>query len=193
LVFNASRSIVLEIIDIGQNASHPDPNIATSEPVTKDNATAKLASHAIEDISEVPSIIMNGPTATDGTAKVPSITTKKPSAKGGTAEKPTPAFEVYILSLISCLATIHILIDKQSIIHFRWCRNQIGTLCHWHYTLINVIPPGQFHGRPHISTIFTPILNLAYISIDISGAALTGIGEQLEQPSNSITNSHRFD
>jgi hypothetical protein len=97
---------VLAVIDIGQNASNPDPSIATNEPVTKDNTTAKLAS-TLEDTSEVPSIIINGPTVKGGSAtlvtptvedvsEVPSITMNKSTAKGGTTEKlANAAFEVY--------------------------------------------------------------------------------------------------
>jgi hypothetical protein len=139
----------------------------------KDGTAAKLPTPTVEDMSEVP-----------------SITTNKPTAKGWTAEKlaTEAAFKVYSQSRFVSRhhSHIHILIDKQSIIHFRWCRSQIGTHCHWHH-LFNDISPARFHGPPNISTFFTPI---AHISIDISGTAVTGIGEQLEQPSNSIANNH---
>jgi hypothetical protein len=57
LVFNATCSAVLAIIDIGQNASNSDPSIATNKP------TSKLATLTEEDMSEVPSITSNKPTA----------------------------------------------------------------------------------------------------------------------------------
>ncbi|KAF8813453.1 hypothetical protein BYT27DRAFT_7131552, partial [Phlegmacium glaucopus] len=48
------------------NPSNPDPNIATNEPVTKDNTAA---SPTIEDLSKVPSITMNELIANSRTAE----------------------------------------------------------------------------------------------------------------------------
>jgi hypothetical protein len=57
LVFNATCSAVLAIIDIGQNASNPDPS-ATNEAVTKVNdgptsnggTAPKLATEAVLEV-----------------------------------------------------------------------------------------------------------------------------------------------
>jgi hypothetical protein len=109
-------------INIGQNV---DPSIATKEPMTKDNTTAKLASPTIEDMIEVPGIIVDGPTAKGGTAaklatiatptinymsKVPSVTTNNPTAKGGTTEK------------LATEAAFKFKVYSQSPSHFLYCR-----------------------------------------------------------------------
>jgi len=48
-MFYATCSLVLKIINIGQNASNPDQSIATNELVTGNNTVAKLASPTIDD------------------------------------------------------------------------------------------------------------------------------------------------